>query len=178
MSIIIYFQFKVQGAAQNYVTQTMQPNMQQIHQPQQRQQPSVFIPKQMHHSPAQPQQQQQQHTPHQPAETTPKKRTTIKITDPSSGKDLTNEILKKDKTPVSKPSSNPVKLSAPSSTTPVKPSPVAAATEKKQDDSDKANNAAKANAAFAAQVLALQKVFFFYFMVHQNFFYNSYPREN
>ena len=115
------------------------------------------------HSPAQPQQQQQQ-TPHVPAETTPKKRTNIKITDPNSGKDLTSEIFKKDKTPVSKQSSNPVKMSAPAPTTPVKSSPVVATTEKKQDDSDKANNAAKANAAFAAQVLAnLQKVIIFIF---------------
>ena len=77
----------------------------------------VFIPgNQMHHQTAQLQQL------HQPTETTPKKRTVIKITDPNSGKDLTSEIFKKNKTPVSK------------------------------DDADKVNNAAKANAAFAARV--------------------------
>lgn len=131
----------------------MQQNIQTI--PPQQTRP-VFIPSnQIHHSTAQPQQQQTPH--HQPAENTPKKGTAIKITDPNSGKDLTSEILKKEKTPVSKTSSNPVKISAPVSST-VKPSPVLATTEKKQDDSDIANNAAKANAAFAAQVFAnLQK---------------------
>ena len=81
----------------------------------------------------QPGKEKQQQTPHVPAETTPRKRTSIKITDPNSGKDLTSEILKKDKTPVSKRISNPVKISAPASTTPVKSSPVVATAEKKQD---------------------------------------------
>ena len=142
----------------------MQQNMQTIPQQQARQAP-VFIPgNPVHHSPAQPQQQQQ--SPHVPVETTPKKRTAIKITDPNSGKDLTSEILKKDKTPVSKQISNPVKISAPASTTPAKSSPEVATAEKKQDDSDKANTAAKANAAFAAQVLAnLQKVIILIFFI-------------
>ena len=108
----------------------------------------------MHHQTSQPQQL------HQPTETTPKKRTAIKITDPNSGKDLTSEILKKDKTPVSKPS-NPVIITAPV-LTPVKPSE---SIEKSKDDADKANNAAKANAAFAAKVLALQKVMKFLFLM-------------
>ena len=122
----------------------MQQNMQTIPQQQARQAP-VFIPgNPVHHSPAQPQQQQQQ-SPHVPVETTPKK---------------------KDKTPVSKQISNPVKISAPASTTPAKSSPEVATAEKKQDDSDKANTAAKANAAFAAQVLAnLQKVIIFIFFI-------------
>ena len=141
----------------------MQQNMQTIPQQQARQAP-VFIPgNPVHHSPAQPQQQQ---SPHVPVETTPKKRTAIKIYDPNSGKVLTSEILKKDKTPVSKQISNPVKISAPASTTPVKSSPEVATAEKKQDDSDKANTAAKANAAFAAQVLAnLQKVIILIFFI-------------
>ena len=143
----------------------MQQNMQTIPHQQARQAP-VFIPgNPVHHSPAQPQQQQQQ-SPHVPVETTPKKRTAIKIYDPNSGKVLTSEILKKDKTPVSKQISNLVKISAPASTTPVKSSPVVATPEKKQDDYDKANTAAKANAAFAAQILQnLQKVIIFIFFI-------------
>ena len=94
-------------------------------------------------------QQQPPQQAHQPTETTPKKRTTIKITDPNSGKDLTSEILKKEKTPV-RPI-NPVKISVPETTTPVKP----VETDMKSTDA-----AAKANAAFAAKVLALQKVSF------------------
>lgn len=46
----------------------------------------------------QPAQSQQQPSSHQPAEATCKKRIAIKLTDPNSGKDLTSEILKKDKT--------------------------------------------------------------------------------
>ena len=44
----------------------------------------------------QPGKEKQQQTPHVPAKTTPRKRTSIKITaNSNSGKDLTSEILKK-----------------------------------------------------------------------------------
>ena len=67
---------------------------QNIPQPMQQQQPRVFIPQ------SNQQIQQHQSTPvHQPPsqDQTPKKRTTIKITDPNSGKDLTNEFKERKK---------------------------------------------------------------------------------
>lgn len=109
---------------------------QNIPQPMQQQQPRVFIPQ------SNQQIQQHQSTPvHQPPsqDQTPKKRTTIKITDPNSGKDLTNEFKerKKEKTPVApRTSSDSIKTPTPQ-------------TEN--------NEKAKANATFAAQVFALQQ---------------------
>ena len=84
-------------------TQQNIPQQHQQHQPRTVYQP--MQPPQTHHT-------VQQTQPHQTQESVPKKRTAIKIVDPNSGKDLTNDIknLKKTEKQTTTPRSNQVKV--------------------------------------------------------------------
>merc|ERR1712048_663043 len=131
---------------QMYVVRQSNPGNYVVHQqpmpqnpPQTMQQPRpVFIqqPQQIQHHSATT-------AAHPPPEThsqPQKKRTAIKLTDPNTGKDLTNEVFKKkEKTPPAPRQSAPIKITAP-----------------QPSSSSSSNEKLKANAAFAAQVAALQ----------------------
>merc|ERR1712142_640398 len=86
--------------SQGHQAQTQQPQQQQQH---------VYSQHGNVHASQQPHLQQQQQQQQQQADHQPKKRTTIKLTDPNTGKDLTSEILtkKNSKTTPAKPTANP-----------------------------------------------------------------------